>query len=220
VKPTVVFLHGLARTHRSLSRLRRAVERAGYPTWARSYPSRRLGLPELGQWLTRAISADLGDREIVGVTHSLGGIVVRHMGTGLRWRGIVMLAPPNRGSRVAATFRDNPVFRWYFGPAGQQVHRAAGWPPPPAPFAVIAGTTALSPVAPPGWLTRALALLPPGEPSDGTVSVSETRLPGMAGFATVAASHTWIMNHPEVSELVLSFLEQGRFPERRFTGSS
>jgi pimeloyl-ACP methyl ester carboxylesterase len=213
VKPTVVFLHGLARSHRSLSRLRRAVERAGYPTWGRSYPSRRLGLPELAAWLTQAIREDLGEREILGVTHSLGGIVVRHMGEGLRWRGIVMLAPPNGGSRVAAAFKDNPVFRWYFGPAGQQVHHAAGWPPPPAPFAVIAGTARLSPVAPPSWLTSALALFPPGEPGDGTLAVSETRLPGMAGFATVEASHAWIMNHPDVAALVLGFLELGRFPE-------
>ena len=214
-RPTVVFLHGLARTHRSLGRLRRAVERAGYPTWARSYPSRRLGIEELGAALSRAILEDVGERELYAVTHSLGGIVVRHMKQSLRWRGVVMLAPPNRGSRVAAAFRDNPLFRWYFGPAGQQIHRGMEWPPPPSPFAVIAGTSALSPVAPPSWLTHALALFPPGEPSDGTVAVSETRLTGMADFITVPASHAWIMNHPDVPELVLGFLERGRFPERR-----
>lgn len=213
-RPTVVFLHGLARTHRSLGRLRRAVERAGYPTWARSYPSRRLGLEELAEWLTGAIREDLGERELCAVTHSLGGVLVRHMGE-LRWRGIVMLAPPNAGSRAAATFKDNPLFRWYFGPAGQQVQRDEGWPPPASPFAVIAGTSGLSPVAPPSWLTSALALFPPGEPSDGTVAVSETRLAGMADFATVPASHAWIMNHPDVAALVLSFLEQGRFPRLR-----
>lgn len=210
MKPTVVFLHGLARSERSLAGLRRAVERAGYPTWARSYPSRRLGLQELADWLTREIVHDLGDRELLAVTHSLGGVVVRHMAGGLRWRGVVMLAPPNGGSRVAAAFRENPLFRWYFGPAGRQVASAEGWPPPPRPFAVIAGTARLSPVAPPGWLTRALSLLPPDEPSDGTVAVSETRLAGMADFATVPASHTWIMNHPEVPALVLRFLERAQ----------
>jgi hypothetical protein len=212
VKPTVVFLHGLARTHRSLARLRRAIERAGHPTWARSYPSRRLGLPQLGAWLTRAIRHDLGDVEVFGVTHSLGGIVARHMPE-LRWRGCVMLAPPNRGSRVAVAFGRNPVFRWYFGPAGQQVQAAEGWPLPARPFAVIAGTTRLSPVAPPGWVTSALSLLPSDEESDGILTVEETRLPGMASFAKVPASHTWIMDHPAVAGLVLAFLERGRFPE-------
>lgn len=212
MKPTVIFLHGLARTQRSLSGLRRTVERAGYPTWARTYPSRKLGLRELADWLTDEIRRDLGEREIFGVTHSLGGVVVRHMSLGLRWRGVVMLAPPNRGSRVAAAFQDNPLFRWYFGPAGQQVKDGFGWPPPPTPFAVIAGTTRLSPMAPPSWLTHALALFPPDEPGDGTLALSETRLPGMAGFATVPASHAWIMNHPDVAPLVLGFLEHGRFP--------
>jgi len=212
VKPTVVFLHGLARSHRSLFALQRTVERAGYPTWARSYPSRRLDLAALAEWLAQAIGDDLGERPLFGVTHSLGGVVVRHLADRLDWRGVVMLAPPNQGSRVAAAFKDNPVFRWYFGPAGQQIERGEGWPAPPSPFGVIAGTTSLSPAAPPGWLTRALRLLPPDEPSDGTVAVSETRLAGMADFACVEASHAWIMNHPRVPALVLGFLEQGRFP--------
>jgi triacylglycerol lipase len=211
LKPTVVFLHGLARTERSLGRLRRLIADAGYPTWACSYPSRRLGLQDLASWLEREIARDLGERELCAVTHSLGGVLVRHMAGGLRWRGVVMLAPPNRGSRVAAAFRDNPLFRWYFGPAGQQLDDPRRWPAPPAPFAVIAGTTHLSPLAPPGWLTRAFGLLPADEPSDGTVAVSETRLAGMADFATVPASHAWIMNHPAVPALILAFLESGRF---------
>jgi pimeloyl-ACP methyl ester carboxylesterase len=212
VKPTVVFLHGLARSHRSLATLQRKVERAGHRTWARSYPSRRLELSALADWLAERIREDLGDRPLFGVTHSLGGVVLRHLADRLPWRGVVMLAPPNQGSRVAAAFKDNPVFRWYFGPAGQQIDRAEGWPAPPSPFGVIAGTTSLSVAAPPGWLTRALRLLPPDAPSDGTVAVSETRLEGMADFACVAASHAWIMNHPRVEELVLGFLEKGRFP--------
>jgi hypothetical protein len=215
VRPTVVFLHGLARTQRSLGGLRRAVERAGYPTWARSYPSRRLGLRELASWLDGEIARDLGDRPLCAVTHSLGGVLIRHMAGGSRWRGVVMLAPPNGGSRVAAAFRENPLFRWYFGPAGQELHDPAGWPPPPSPFAVIAGTARLSPAAPPGWLTHALGLFPPDEPSDGTVAVSETRLAGMADFTTVPASHAWIMSHPGVARLVLGFLEDGRFPTVR-----
>jgi triacylglycerol lipase len=208
VKPTVVFLHGLARSHRSLAILRRAVDRAGYPTWARTYAA-------LADWLAQAIREDLGELPLFGVTHSLGGVLVRHLADRLPWHGAVMLAPPNQGSRVAAAFKDNPIFRWYLGPAGQQVWRAEGWPAPPSPFGVIAGTASLSAAAPPGWLTRALRLLPPDEPNDGTVAVSETRLAGMADFATVAASHAWIMNHPRVPELLLGFLEHGRFPRPR-----
>ena len=63
----------------------------------------------------------------------------------------------------------------------------------------------------PSWLSTGLGLMPKGEPHDGTVTVAETRVSPMAAFATVEASHTWIMNHPETRRLVLRFLESGGF---------
>lgn len=209
-KPTVVFLHGIGRTHLSMGLLRGAVRRAGYPTWSRSYPSLWLSIGELADWVAQRVRADVPDGEIVGVTHSMGGIVARHMAGLLPWRGIVMIAPPNRGSRLAHAFKDNPIFQWYFGPAGQELPDPAGWPEPSAPFAIIAGTRGGSPLAPPGWVARASGVMPHDEPSDGIVTVAETKLPGMADFATVDASHTWIMNHPEVRAMVLEFLARGR----------
>jgi pimeloyl-ACP methyl ester carboxylesterase len=210
VKPTVVFLHGMARTHRSMSLLRRHVERAGYPTWSQSYPSRRRSIDELGAWVADRIRHDVPEGEIVAVTHSMGGIVVRHIADRLPWCGVVMLAPPNRGSRVAGAVRDNPMFQWYFGPAGQELPDPAGWPAPPTPFAVIAGTCNASAFAPPGLVVRAAGVMPPDEASDGIVTVAETRLEGMHDFATVDASHTWIMNHPEARAMVLAYLAGGK----------
>ena len=211
MKPTVVFLHGLGRTHRSLSGLRRLVGRHGYRTWGRTYPSRRMSLTDLAEQVATSIRADLGDGPILGVTHSLGGILVRHMGSMLEWQGVVMLAPPNTGSRVAAALSANPLFRWYFGPAGGDLGDPGRWPPPPEPYAVIAGTRGATLGNVPSWMISALALLPPGERSDGTVTVAETRLPGMRGFAEVDAGHTWLMNHSRTRDLVLHFLEHRQF---------
>ena len=214
MKPTVVFLHGMARTHRSMSLLRRLVERAGYPTWSESYPSRRLSIGELGTWVAQHVRRDVPEGELVAVTHSMGGIVFRHMVEHLPWRGAVMLAPPNGGSRVALAFQGNPMFEWFFGPAGRELPDPAGWPDPPSPFAVIAGTRSASAFAPPGLLTRAVGAMPAAEPSDGIVTVAETRLGGMHDFATVNASHTWIMNHPEVRTMVLDYLAGGKLRPR------
>jgi hypothetical protein len=174
-----------------------------------------MGVGELAAWVAERVREDLGRREVFGVTHSLGGIVARHGRDLLPWRGAVMLAPPNRGSRVAAAIRDNPLFRLALGPALGELPDPEGWPPPPSPFGVIAGTRSVSLLSPPGWLTRATALLPRGEPSDGVVAVAETQLPGMADFAALDASHTWIMNHPEVAPLVLHFIAHGRFRPQR-----
>lgn len=209
-QPTVVLLHGMARSSRSMARLRRLIEGAGYPTWARTYPSRRMPLQQLAETVAAWISQDLGSVPLLGVTHSMGGVLARHMAGLLPWRGLLMIAPPSRGSVVAARLHRRPLFRWFYGEAGQQLGSPDSWPAPPEPFAVIAGTRSLTLANPTSWLTRGLGLLPAEEPSDGTVSVQETRLPGAAGFATVQASHTWIMEHPRTRELVLRFLQTRR----------
>ncbi len=209
-RPTVVLLHGLARTARSLHGLRQAIDRAGYDTWARTYASRKRSIAECAQETAEHIARDLPGRPLVAVTHSLGGILVRHMATTLPWQGAVMLAPPNAGSRIAGMLHQNPIFRWFYGPAGRDVVDPSTWPMPPTPFAVIAGTRAASLGNPTSWLTRALRLFPPDDPSDGTIAVRETRLPGMADFATVDADHTWLMNDPRVHAMVLAFLATGR----------
>ena len=61
------------------------------------------------------------------------------------------------------------------------------------------------------WLIRGLGILPASERHDGTVMVAETRLEGMAGFAEVHASHTFLMDHPRTRELVTRFLTERRF---------
>jgi hypothetical protein len=210
-RPTVVLLHGLARTHRSLAGLRRHLEAQGYPTWSRTYPSRSQPIEALADQVAGWIEADLAGHELVCVTHSLGGILVRHIGERAPFRRICMLAPPNTGSQVAEHVRRLPMFRWFFGPAGRQVASADAWPLPVAPTAVIAGTAGATLSNLPSLLVRGLGIFDPGEPHDGTVSVAETRLPDLADFATVPASHTWIMNHPETRALVGRFLEAGRF---------
>ncbi len=213
MKPVVVFLHGLARTQRSLAGLKRQVEAAGYSTWSRTYPSRRLSVGELAETVAEQVKADLGDAPVVGITHSLGGILARHIGSRLSWQGIVMLAPPNRGSRVAQALRFHPLYRWFYGPAGQELGNYRDWPMPPEPFAVIAGTRGVTLSNPPSWAIRSLKLLPVDAKHDGTVAVDETKLPGMRAFAEVPASHTFIMNHPHTRELVLRFLERGSFED-------
>lgn len=209
--PTVVLLHGLARRAGSLAGLGRALVAAGFPVWACDYPSRRRGIAAAAAAIADRLADELPDRPLAAVTHSLGGIVVRHLADPrLRWQRIVMLAPPNRGSQVAAAFAGNRLFRWFYGPAGGELAAdAAAWPPPPAPCAVIAGTRRRALANPTSWVSH--RVFAAGVEHDGTVAVDETHLAG-AGFATVDATHTLIMNHPEVRALTLAFLRTGRLP--------
>lgn len=205
---TVVLLHGLARGGRSMARLQGRIEDAGFPTWCASYPSRHLPLPDLTAWLRDRLRADLGERPVAAVTHSLGGVLARHLHPDLDWQRVVMLAPPNQGSRVAAGLRDWALFRRGWGPAGQAVAAPDDWPPVPPNTAIIAGTAGATLSNPPSLLVGALGLLR-GVEHDGTVAVDEARVEG-ADFATVDASHTWIMNHPRAVELTLRFLRDGQ----------
>lgn len=211
--PTVLLLHGLARTSRSMAGMRKFLETNGFPTWAETYPSRLHTLEDLATQVAEQVQRDLPNQRYVAVTHSLGGILVRHLGERLPLEAAVMLAPPNAGTRAGLAFAQHPLYRWFYGPAGQQVVRPEAWPQawPPFPVGVIAGTNSLSPVNPISWVTRALGILPAQEPSDGTVTVAETKHPQMHDFRTVDASHTWIMDHPQVQAWTLRFLQEGKF---------
>jgi pimeloyl-ACP methyl ester carboxylesterase len=214
MKPLVVLLHGLARGEGSMARLGKSLRAQGYETASRTYPSRQHSIAYLASEIADWIVEAAGDRPVSAVTHSMGGVIVRHLhDPRIRWNRIVMLAPPNRGSQLAAALIRNPVFAWYYGPAGAELADGAHWPAPPAPFAVIAGTRgfALSNVT--SWTVgRRFAA---ETRHDGTVAVSETTLDGMSAFAEVDATHTWIMNDVRVQGLVVKYLRTGAFGDVR-----
>jgi len=212
-RPVVVLLHGLARTRWSMSRLRRYLERAGYATWSCTYPSRRLSIAACAEGIADALARELpAGQPLAAVTHSLGGVLIRHIAPRISFTRVVMLAPPNRGSRLSRVLRNRPFYRWFFGPAGQEVAAAVEddlWPALPPSTAVIAGTHAPRSWNPTGWISRLARIFAPGEPNDGTLAVAETQSPGMSAFATVDATHSWIMNDAAARALVVRFLEAG-----------
>ena len=211
VDPTpVVLLHGLARTQLSMAGMARFLRQHGYATWMRTYPSRRLPVVELADIVAEWIRADHGEQPVHVVTHSLGGILVRHMAERVPLSRVVMLAPPNTGSTLAGALQDFGPFSRLYGPAGQDVAAATSRPVPSAPTAVIAGTRATSFGNPISWLSGGLQVFGADRPNDGTVAVDETHLPGMTDFAEVDTSHTWIMNDPRVRAMTLRFLREER----------
>ncbi|MFT7583550.1 MAG: hypothetical protein ACI9MR_005237 [Myxococcota bacterium] len=194
-----------------MGRLRKQIEDAGYPTWSETYPSRAQPIDVLAHELAENIRTNVPEGPLLAVTHSMGGILVRFMSGLLPWQRVVMLAPPNAGSIVALRMSLNPLFRWWFGPAGQELGDDTLWPAPPQPFGVIAGTLGPSIGNVPSWVVG--SILPKDEDNDGTLTVSETKCDGMADFAAVRASHTWIMDHEETAPNVLGFFADGRFPQ-------
>src|SRR3954464_6070525 len=135
-----------------MARLGNFLRSHGFETFGRTYPSRRHSIQYLANEVADWVVEHANDQPLCAVTHSMGGVILRHLhDPRIRWHRIVMLAPPNRGSQLAAGLTANPVFRWYYGPAGAELANGSTWPPPPAPFAVIAGTRGLALVNPTSW---------------------------------------------------------------------
>ena len=210
----VILLHGLGRTPLSMLPIKFALDRAGYRTVNQGYPSlvdpiEELSASRVPEALAKCASAP--DAPVHFVSHSLGGILVRHylqdhdVPDGSR---MVMLGPPNHGSELIDEFADEPWFA-VMGPAALQLGTGAdGVPanlgPVDLEIGIIAGTrTSLD--------AMLLQAAPLPEPNDGKVSLDSARLEEMQDFLAVDETHTFILTDADVMEQVIAFLGNGRF---------
>jgi triacylglycerol lipase len=210
--PCVILLHGLARTSRSMQPLADLLSRHGYTAFNIDYPSTKDRIEHLTEThLAPAVARcrRLGLAPVHFVTHSMGGIMVRQYFQNRpapQGSRVVMLGPPNRGSELAGWLKHFFLYKWVMGPAGQQLDVSAQsipnrLRPVSLEIGVIAGTFSINPI---------FSAILPG-PDDGTVSLERTKLPGLADFVRVNASHPFIMTHRRAMEQTVHFLSNGKF---------
>ncbi|HAY79688.1 MAG TPA: hypothetical protein DCY79_07770 [Planctomycetaceae bacterium] len=195
---TVVLIHGLAAGRWMLRPLERHLQACGYRTANWGYPSILRDIP----WHARRLSQKLAAlerssevRQVQLVTHSMGGIVAR---TALleaplpKAKRLVMLAPPNHGSSVAAVLSRG--LGWVCQPLAQLGHGEDSYvnalpPPTGIQVGIIAAT------------------------HDRVVSVDSTRLSTAADHWAVASGHNSLLFRRDVAQNVSNFLCHGRFAE-------
>ncbi len=148
------------------------------------------------------------DADIVHlVAHSLGGVVVVHLFDcePVQKPGrVLMLGTPLHGSEIARRLHARMFTRPLLG---RSVHRGLlgnlpAWKGP-RPLGMIAGTHAL------GVGTLLLGGLP--SLSDGTITVKETRSPGVDIHLCVPCSHAGMLWSPQVAAAIGRFLRAGDF---------
>lgn len=207
-----VLLHGLARLSGSMTQLGTALNAAGWHTANVGYPSRYHTIAALAPVVVKqGVSAcrSVGATRIDAVTHSLGGILMRHYLKDQAIDGfarLVMLGPPNHGSEVVDGLRGVPGFAALNGPAGLELGTETSSVPNTlgaidVDTAVIAGTASIN--------LLLSNFLP--NPDDGKVSVASTRLDGMCAIMTIDVSHPFLMKNDAVIEQVVSYLLHGVF---------
>ena len=216
----VVLLHGLIRTSTAMKRLEWAFEDAGYRVINVTYPYTRHSIEDIADIsLAEVLKEQIQDpnAKVHFVTHSLGGIVLREYLANNQLPNlgrVVMIAPPNHGSELVDKFKNFPFFKFFTGPAGQQLGTDSNSIPQqlgPAHFelGVIAGDRTLNPFY--SWFI-------PG-PDDGKVSVASTRLEGMEDFLIVHSSHTYLPWRKQVVTACVQFVREGEFLPEPQSGS-
>ena len=211
-KEHVILLHGLTRSSRSLKKLGRYLIDSGYCIHNVNYPSTKFPIQQLADETVHlaVLQIELIPADTIHfVTHSMGAIVIRyylknhdlpHLGL------VVMLCPPNKGSKFASIFKNIPLYKKITGSSGQQLGMAADSIPialGPVDFetGVLAGNRSDYPLN---------SLFLPG-PDDGIVSVENTKIVGMSDMRVLPYGHASILHHDDVFEQVVFFLRNGRF---------
>ena len=208
----VVLLHGILRTTRHMRRVEGFLSSKGYRVLNLGYPSTRYKLEALTDiaWADMQAFITNDDSPLHFVGYSMGGllaraIIQRHRPITLG--RVVQLAPPNQGSEVVDAFGEWRIYKYLFGPAGQQLGTRMRQDIAPLlgdvtyELGVIAGDRTLDPVS--SFLI--------GGRNDGKVSLESTRVSGMRDHIVVHATHTFFPFNREVLEQTAYFLKSGRF---------
>jgi hypothetical protein len=193
----VLLVHGLGRTPASLTLLATRLGIRGYDPHMFGYFAATEDFDSIANRLRIRMQELNEEGPLCLVTHSLGGLLARAAlhNTKVDARHIVMLAPPNRLPRMATWAVRQPLFKWFSRDSGEKLADEAFFHNLPLlkiPYTIIAGDygVTIGPLA--------------GEPNDGVVAVSETRMRDEDDILIVPGMHTFIMNRSDVADLVFS----------------
>ncbi|MBU2967923.1 hypothetical protein KO527_00905 [Pseudoalteromonas sp. C2R02] len=208
----VVLLHGMFRSAIAMKPAETFLVDKGFQVINVGYPSTKYNIETLvKEHLAPQIKTieNNGAKKIHFVTHSMGGILVRHylknnpMPTLGR---VVMLSPPNKGTELTNLFSDTQWYKDKIGPSGKQLSPSLNsWVNQLGEvdfeLGIIAGNYNAN------LLT---SLLLPG-PDDGVVSVESMKVKGMADLLLVSEKHFNIRRFIPALQQSVYFIENGRF---------
>lgn len=204
---TVVLIHGMGRTKFSMIMLKKFLKDKGYETVSFSYSSTQYSVKELSakfaDFLIKTAEKNPNSKIHI-VSHSLGGILTRGAlekikntaNTPINMGRVVMLAPPNKGSKAADFFSQiwpipqilKPISDLKSSP-DSSIHQVPV--PENIEIGIIAGRY------------------------DAKVSPEESHLKTESDHIIVNSAHSFIMNNSIVQKAVHNFLKTGQFGRKK-----
>lgn len=192
----VIVVHGLAAHPIMMMLLARRIRGAGYDVRNWGYPSISGNIERHAERFSRLLQQYEADDDISAfhlVTHSMGGIVTRRAladEAPSKLKSIVMIAPPNRGSPIAA--RLSPWLGWMCRPLTELADDKESFvnrltQTTPRPVGVVACQY------------------------DRVVPLASTRLPDLADHVILPAGHNSVLLRRDLAEHTVHFLQTGAF---------
>jgi len=202
-RPPVLLIHGIWNLRMWLLPLAWRLREAGFEAdifgYSSIFATPETAISHLAARLRR------NSTEIALIGHSLGGLIALEtlrQHPELPVSKVVCLGSPLQGSTTAQAFIQRG---WGTCTLGRSAALLQSGSPPwqgRAQVGMVAGNI-------PRGFGRLLANLP--DPSDGTVTIAETRLPGLADHCIVSASHSSLVLSAEAARQSVHFLRQGCF---------
>ena len=215
-RKVVVLVHGLRQKTKDLKKLNDFLSRDSALSVLRfPYESGEGLVEDAATQLISFVQTEAPKSEVHFVGFSLGNLVIRQYQQQVRKQGlklkigrVIMIAPPNHGSRMAKLLKGD-FAKLRFGPVFDQLGIKFPELEPkldtPIHFGIIAGGLGDGR----GFSPKSL----PGD-DDDWLRVETTRLSGATDFRLVKARHGKLDDHPLVHKLTLKFLQGGFFESR------
>ncbi|MCP4048793.1 MAG: alpha/beta hydrolase [Gammaproteobacteria bacterium] len=200
----IALVHGLWNRGWSMAAMAKRLRGRGHHVVVFSYPTRGDCLDgHADELYTFLVGRDLEELHLVG--HSMGGLVILNMLSryeDLPPGRIVLVGTPVKGSDTAKRLGKLPGQKFIFGKVRGNLLEGLQHTPQGRETGVICGTRALG-------LGQIAGRH--DEPSDGTVTVSETELEGRKDSIEMAVAHTQMLFSAEVVDQAEYFLIHGKF---------